>query len=121
MGFRFRKSIGLGGGTRMNLSKSGIGVSAGVKGARASVNTSGRKQVSVGRGGMRYVKAIGGGRRSVGSSDAIDVAAPNEVGFFGALFRLAIVAAVTLGFTAVVLLFAAPELWGMVVHTLRGR
>lgn len=34
MGFRFRRSVGLGKGIRVNLSKGGIGVSAGVKGAR---------------------------------------------------------------------------------------
>ncbi len=32
MGFRYRKSINLGGGFRINLSKSGIGYSWGVKG-----------------------------------------------------------------------------------------
>lgn len=32
MGFRYRKSINLGGGLRINLSKSGIGYSWGVKG-----------------------------------------------------------------------------------------
>lgn len=34
MGFRFRKSINLGGGVRINLSKSGIGYSFGVPGLR---------------------------------------------------------------------------------------
>lgn len=34
MGFRFRKSINLGGGFRINLSKSGIGYSFGVPGLR---------------------------------------------------------------------------------------
>ena len=34
MGFRYRKSINLGGGFRINISKSGIGYSWGVKGYR---------------------------------------------------------------------------------------
>ena len=34
MGFRFRKSINLGGGVRINFSKSGIGYSFGVLGLR---------------------------------------------------------------------------------------
>lgn len=34
MGLRFRKSINLGGGAKINLSKSGVGYSIGTKGAR---------------------------------------------------------------------------------------
>ncbi len=41
MAFRFRKSIKLAPGIRVNLSKSGIGVSAGIKGARIGVNSRG--------------------------------------------------------------------------------
>lgn len=41
MGFRYRKSINLG-GVRLNLSKSGIGMSVGGKGFRYSVNSKGR-------------------------------------------------------------------------------
>ncbi|MEI6514126.1 MAG: DUF4236 domain-containing protein [bacterium] len=41
MGWRFRKSISLGKGLRMNLSKSGIGLSGGVKGMRVGVNSKG--------------------------------------------------------------------------------
>lgn len=36
MGFRYRKSINLGGGFRVNLSKSGIGYSWGTKGYRVT-------------------------------------------------------------------------------------
>lgn len=38
MGFRFRKSVKIG-PVRLNVSKSGLGVSAGVKGARIGVNS----------------------------------------------------------------------------------
>lgn len=43
MGFRLRKSINLGAGIRLNLSKSGVGMSAGVKGFRAGVNSKGQR------------------------------------------------------------------------------
>ena len=43
MGFNFRKSIKVGKNTRINLSKSGIGISGGVKGARISVNQKGTR------------------------------------------------------------------------------
>lgn len=42
MGLRFRKSINLGGGFRINLSKSGVGYSWGVKGYRVTKTASGR-------------------------------------------------------------------------------
>lgn len=56
MGLRFRKSIKIAPGIRMNISKSGIGFSAGVKGARISVNSKGRvtKTVSIPGTGISY-------------------------------------------------------------------
>lgn len=65
MGMRFRKSINLGGGTKLNISKSGIGVSTGVKGFRKSVNTSGRSRttMSIPGTGVSYVKETGSGAR----------------------------------------------------------
>lgn len=48
MGFRFQKRINLGGGLRLNLSKSTIGISGGVRGARVSINSKGRRTTSVG-------------------------------------------------------------------------
>ena len=46
MGFRFRKSINLGGGFRVNLSKSGIGYSYGVKGLRYTKTAKGKSRVT---------------------------------------------------------------------------
>ena len=43
MGLNFRKSINLGKGVKLNVGKKSVGVSAGVKGARVSMNSSGRK------------------------------------------------------------------------------
>ncbi|HEY2429998.1 MAG TPA: DUF4236 domain-containing protein, partial [Acidimicrobiales bacterium] len=48
MSFRYRKSINLGGGIRLNLSKTGVGISAGVPGLRYSVHSSGRVTRTVG-------------------------------------------------------------------------
>ena len=42
MGFRLHKSVSLGKGVRLSLSRSGVGVSAGVPGLRYSVHSSGR-------------------------------------------------------------------------------
>lgn len=58
MGFRFRKSINLGGGFRVNLSKSGVGYSWGVKGYRVTKTAKGttRRTVSIPGTGLSYVQ-----------------------------------------------------------------
>jgi len=43
MGLNFRKSINLGKGFKLNIGKKSVGISGGVKGARVSVNSKGRK------------------------------------------------------------------------------
>ena len=48
MGFRFRKSFKIAPGVRVNVGKKSVGISAGVKGACVSVNSSGRKTTTVG-------------------------------------------------------------------------
>jgi hypothetical protein len=58
MGFYFRKSVKFG-PMRFNFSKSGIGVSAGVKGARISMGPRGT-YVHAGRNGFYYRQRIGG-------------------------------------------------------------
>ena len=64
MGFSFRKSIKFG-AFRLNLSKSGVGVSTGVKGARISTGPSGTK-VYGGWGPFRYQKNVAPGVGAVG-------------------------------------------------------
>lgn len=66
MGLNFRKSIKICKGVSLNLSKSGVGVSVGTKGARASVNTSGRSSVRVGipGTGISYSTSLGGKKKS---------------------------------------------------------
>lgn len=60
MGWRMRKSIRLGGGVRLNLSKSGVGVSAGAKGLRVGTGPRG-SYVSAGipGTGIRYEQRLG--------------------------------------------------------------
>lgn len=48
MGFRYRKSIKLGKGVRLNINKDSVSISAGGKGARVTVNSKGRKTTTVG-------------------------------------------------------------------------
>lgn len=70
MGFRVYKSVKLGKGVRLNLSKTGVGISAGVPGARYSVHSSGRtvKTVGVPGTGVYYRKdTYSKGARSSGS------------------------------------------------------
>lgn len=60
MPFYFRKSISAG-PFRFNLSKSGVGLSVGVKGFRIGTGPRGH-YVQAGRGGLYYRASIGGGR-----------------------------------------------------------
>ncbi len=61
MGFRMRKSINLGGGFRVNLSKTGIGYSWGVPGYRLTKTAKGniRKTYSIPGTGLSYVEEKG--------------------------------------------------------------
>jgi tetratricopeptide (TPR) repeat protein len=65
VGYRYRKSINLGGGVRLNLSKSGVGYSVGGKGYRYTRLASGprRTTYSLPGTGISYVKQSGGSRR----------------------------------------------------------
>lgn len=58
MGFRFYKSVSVGKGLRVGVSKSGIGLGFGPKGARYSVHSSGRTRRSIGipGSGASYVQ-----------------------------------------------------------------
>lgn len=61
MGFRYRKSINLGGGFRINISKSGIGYSWGVKGYRVTKTAKGtvRRTASIPGTGISFVDETG--------------------------------------------------------------
>ncbi|MDP8956609.1 MAG: DUF4236 domain-containing protein [Actinomycetota bacterium] len=64
MGFRFYKSVRLGSGARLNLSRGGFGASFGIPGLRYSVHSSGRRSTSAGipGTGVSY-RTTSGGRR----------------------------------------------------------
>lgn len=64
MGYRFRKSINLGGGFKINLSKSGIGYSWGVPGMRYTKLANGRERYtySIPGTGISYVEDASSGR-----------------------------------------------------------
>ena len=66
MGFRFRKSINLGGGFRVNLSKSGVGYSWGTKGVRYTKTAKGKKRttVSIPGTGISYVSGESGKKKA---------------------------------------------------------
>ncbi len=65
MGFRFRKSVTIFPGVKINFSKSGASLSIGRKGAHFNVNTSGRTSASVGipGTGVSYSKTFTSGRK----------------------------------------------------------
>lgn len=48
MGFKFRKSIKIAPGVKLNINKNSVGISAGTRGARFSVNSKGRATTTVG-------------------------------------------------------------------------
>jgi len=60
MGFVFRKSVKIAPGFRLNISKRGFGISAGIPGARLSVSSKGRVTGSTGipGTGMRYTESV---------------------------------------------------------------
>src|SRR4051794_1792401 len=69
---RFRKSVKLGPGVRLNASKTGLGMSFGGKGGRYSVHSSGRRTASVGLpgSGLSYRAQTSGRSRARKSTPA---------------------------------------------------
>lgn len=66
MGFRYRKSINLGGGFRINISKSGVGYSFGTKGYRITKTAKGtiRRTASIPGTGISFVDETPSKRKS---------------------------------------------------------
>jgi tetratricopeptide (TPR) repeat protein len=73
MPMRFRRSVKLAPGLRLNVSKSGLGLSAGTRGARYSVHSSGRRTTSVGipGTGLGFVSTSTGRTRSRGRTSVV--------------------------------------------------
>lgn len=71
MGFRFKKSINAG-PLRINLSKSGIGYSFGVKGARVTKPAKGKAKATVGipGTGLSYSQTVGGKKKTTAKKTA---------------------------------------------------
>lgn len=68
MGLNFRKIINLGGGFRINLSKRGIGASAGVPGFRFGLGPKGKRlQISIPGTGIYYRKDEGWNNQQPGN------------------------------------------------------
>jgi len=65
MGFYLRRSVGFG-PLRLNLSKGGLGISAGITGARIGLNANGRAYLHAGRYGLYYRKTLSGGAPPAG-------------------------------------------------------
>lgn len=69
MGWGYRKSISLGKGVRLNVSKRGVGVSAGVKGFRVGTGPSGsRMRATLPGTGLYYEKRLGSKTRKKGNT-----------------------------------------------------
>lgn len=81
--FRFRRSVRIGPGVRMSVSKTGVGMSAGPRGARYSAHSSGRRTASVGAPGtgVGYVSSRGG-RKQSSRGRAPQPFSPPKPGFF---------------------------------------
>lgn len=69
MGIFFRKSIKLGKHTRLNISKSGIGISAGVKGARIGINSKGKTYVAGGKDGIYFRKQLSAKTKNIDTNN----------------------------------------------------
>lgn len=70
MGFRFRKSVKIAPGVRLNFGKKSTSVSLGGKGARFTLNNKGKATTSVGipGTGLYYTESVGGTKKRKGKS-----------------------------------------------------
>lgn len=78
MAFYIRKSLRMG-PVRLNVSKSGLGVSAGVRGARVGVNAKGKSYVHAGRHGAYYRKQFDSASSKAGQGAARSATRPESV------------------------------------------
>lgn len=69
MGFRFRKSIKIAPGVKLNFNKKSTGITFGGKGLHYTVNSNGKKTTSVGvpGTGLYYTSTSGGGNAGFGN------------------------------------------------------
>lgn len=78
MGLQFRKRIKICKGVNLNISKTGVGVSVGTKGARYSMHSSGRRTATVGLPGtgLYYTKNLGTKKKGKEKKTASTKSAP---------------------------------------------
>lgn len=74
MALRFRRSIKLAPGLRLNLSKSGLGLSAGIRGLRVGLDPRGRTYTSAGIPGTGLSMRQYGGKSNAAGYLALGVA-----------------------------------------------
>lgn len=72
MGLRFRKSISVAKGVKVNINKKSAGVTVGKRGAHYTINTTGKQTASVGLPGtgLSYSKSFGGRKKSSKASSS---------------------------------------------------
>ena len=99
MGMRFRKSINLGGGARLNLSKSGIGASVGGKGFRVTKKAGGgtRTTASIPGTGLSYQKDSKKKSQAQVNSAVCAVPASPAFTFFWIMFTILAIPLLALG------------------------
>ncbi len=68
MGFRFQRRIGLAPGLRLNVSKSGLSVSVGERGARLTIGRTPRITLGAPGTGLSWTQTMPRGRRRGGGS-----------------------------------------------------
>lgn len=80
MGVRFRRSIKIAPGIRLNFNKKSFGLTVGVKGAHVTVNSKGRKTASVGLPGtgLSYTTSTSKSKASGGESSPEEDAGGNK-------------------------------------------
>lgn len=99
MGWRYRKSINIGGGTRLNIGSKSVGISTGRKGFRISSNSRTGSQVTVGipKTGLSYRQRLSARRSRASASQNGEgwawlmlgaLLAPNAFGCVGLLLLL---------------------------------
>ena len=73
MGLRFRRTLKIAPGLRLNFNKNSVGLSIGPRGAKYTINSSGRRTASVGipGSGLYYTESQGGGKRKPAPDDSV--------------------------------------------------
>lgn len=83
MGLRYRKSIKIAPGIKLNINKNSIGLTAGVRGAHYTINSKGKRTATVGipGTGLSYTSSTGGGTQQaehLSNEEHAQVSFPSE-------------------------------------------